>query len=67
MQIVRSKKLWTVKVRNFFSMKKELEEINLDHSKVHEEQEFAGGLKISWVADGRRNICQKCFVEKGCV
>ena len=43
------------------------EEINLDHSKAHEEQDLAGGLKIRWVADGRRNICQKCFVEKGCV
>ena len=37
------------------------------NSKVHEEQEFAGGLKISWVADDRCNICQACFVEKGCV
>lgn len=48
-------------------MKKRTEEINLDHSKAHEEQDLAGGLKIRWVADGRRNICQKCFVEKGCV
>lgn len=51
----------------FFHEKKEPEEINLDHSKAHEEQDLAGGLKIRWVADGRRNICQKCFVEKGCV